>query len=104
VGNEDGQVRVFDVNTHRELPGESWRAQSGAVTALTVSSDGDVVATSGDRTMTFWDACPRPGEPRRERLRFSLPAPRNWMRFTADDTGLMHIAPGQALEAWEAPK
>jgi WD40 repeat protein len=104
VGNEDGHVRVFDVSTRRELPGESWRAQSGAVTALAVSAAGEVVASSGDRTITFWAANPRPGEVRRERLRVSVPAPRNWMRFTADDTGFMHIAPGHALEAWEAPK
>ena len=104
VGNEDGRVRVFDVNTHQELPDESWRAQSGAVTALAVSSAGAVLASSGDRTITFWEASPRPGEVRRERLRVSVPAPRNWMRFTADDTGFMHIAPGHALEAWEAPK
>lgn len=104
VGNEDGRVRVFDVTTHAEITEEGWRAQSGAVTALAVSAGGDIVASSGDRTLTFWDARARPGEPRRERLRLSVPAPRNWMRFSGDDTGFLHIAPGHALEAWEAPK
>ena len=104
VGNEDGHVRVFDVATHQELPAESWRAQSGAVTALAVSSDGDGVASSGDRTITFWEALPRGDQTRRERLRVNVTAARNWMRFSADDSTLMHIAPGHALEAWEAPK
>ncbi len=82
---------------------ESWRAQAGAVTALAVSADGQLIATSGDRTMIFWDAVPGRGEPRRERLRVGVAAPRNWMRFTADGTGFMHIAPGHPLESWEAP-
>ncbi len=104
VGNEDGQVRVFDVSTRAELAGEGWRAQSGAVTALAVSSDGRVVATSGDLTLQLWDALPAPGEARRLRLRLNVPAPRNWMKFSADDTGFLHVAPGHALEAWEAPR
>jgi WD40 repeat protein len=103
VGNEDGWVRVYDVNTRQELPTERWRAQSGGVTALAVSSDGKVVTSSGDRTLAFWDALPGAGEIRRERLRMNTPVPRNWMRFAADDTVFIHIAPGHALEAWEAP-
>lgn len=103
VGNEDGWVRVFDFGTRTELSAESWRAQAGAVTAMAVSADGQLIATSGDRTMIFWDAVPGRGEPRRERLRVGVAAPRNWMRFTADGTGFMHIAPGHPLESWEAP-
>lgn len=103
VGNEDGWVRVFDWASRTELASESWRAQAGPVTALAVSADGQLVATSGDRTVIFWDVIPGRGEARRERLRVGVAAPRNWMRFTADGTGFFHIAPGHALEAWEAP-
>lgn len=103
VGNEDGRVRVFDVATRAELTAESWRAQTGGVTALAVSGDGRVVATSGDLTLRFWDALPGPGEARRLRLRLNVPAPRNWMKFSADGAAFLHVAPGHALEAWEAP-
>ncbi len=103
VGNEDGWVRVFDHGGRTELASESWRAQAGPVTALAISGDGQLIATSGDRTMIFWDAIPGNGEARRERLRVGVSAPRNWMRFTADGTAFFHSAPGHALEAWEAP-
>jgi WD40 repeat protein len=101
VGNEDGWVRVFDVDTHLELTGERWRAQAGAVTALAVMEDGGIVATSGDRTIHFWDALPKPNHPRRERLGISVAAARNWMQFSTDGNTFMHIAPGNPLEAWE---
>lgn len=105
VGNEDGWVRVFDVGTRQELPAEGWRAQTGAVTALAVSGDGNVVATSGDRTLRFWEALPgsEPGLMRRERMQVNVPTARNWMRFGDGDRVLLHSAPGQPLEAWEAP-
>ncbi len=103
VGNEDGRVRVFDVDTRAELRDENWPAHSGAVTALALTGDGRIVATSGDRTLQFWDALPVPGEPRRERLRMNVPAPRNWMQFAADARVFVHVAPGHPLEAWEAP-
>jgi hypothetical protein len=103
VGNEDGWVRVFDVATRQELPSEAWRAQTGAVTALAVSQDGRIVATSGDQTLHFWNALPSGGEPRQLRLRISPIAPRNWIRFANEDRVLLHCAPKHALEAWEAP-
>jgi hypothetical protein len=104
VGNEDGWVRVFDVGTRQELPAEGWRAHTGAVTALAVSGDGNVVATSGDRTLRFWEALPgrEPGLTRRERMQVNVPTARNWMRFGDGDRVLLHCAPGQPLEAWEA--
>ncbi len=103
VGNEDGWVRVFDANNGQELESERWRAQTGGVTALAVSQDGRIVTSSGDRTLQFWDALPAPGGERHLRLRVSPIAPRNWIRFAANDTVLLHSAPGHALEAWEAP-
>jgi WD40 repeat protein len=105
VGNEDGWVRVFDVETRSELKSESWRAQTGAVTALAVSPDGRMLATSGDRTMKFWDALPSAGAgvPRRERLQMNVAASRNWMRFSEDGATFLHAAPSQPLEIWEAP-
>jgi WD40 repeat protein len=96
---------VFDLATRKELPAESWRAQTGAVTALAVSGDGRVVATSGDRTLRFWEALPGqdPAAMRRERVQVNVPAARNWMRFGDGDRVFLHSAPGQPLEAWEAP-
>lgn len=105
VGNEDGWVRVFDMAARAELKTESWRAQTGAVTALAVSADGRILATSGDRTLKFWDALPpaEAGVARRERLQMNVAASRNWMRFSDDGAVFLHVAPGQPLEAWEAP-
>jgi hypothetical protein len=104
VGNEDGKVRVFDVETGAEFRGAAWQAQTGAVIALAVSSDGRMVATSGDRTLRFWDAEADPVTgTRRERLQVGVPTARNWMRFAQGDRVFLHVAPGQPLEAWEAP-
>ncbi|MBS0659917.1 MAG: protein kinase [Verrucomicrobia bacterium] len=103
VGNEAGEVRVFDLATRHELRHESWRAQSGAVTAIAISRDGRTVATSGDTTLRLWDGgAVVPGETRRERLRLGVPAPRNWLRFTDGDRHLLHAAPDHAVEVWEA--
>jgi hypothetical protein len=40
---------------------------------------------------------------RRERLQVGVPTPRNWMVFAEGDRVFLHIAPGQPMEAWEAP-
>jgi WD40 repeat protein len=104
VGNEDGKVRVFDVEDRTEIRGAAWQAQTGAVIALAVSTDGRLVATSGDRTLRFWDAeAAVENGIRRERLQVGVPTPRNWMRFAEGDRVFLHVAPGQPLEAWEAP-
>lgn len=104
VGNEDGKVRVFDVENGSENRGTAWQAQTGAVIALAVSTDGRLVATSGDRTLRFWDAEAAIEDGiRRERLQVGVPTPRNWMRFAEGDRVFLHVAPGQPLEAWEAP-
>lgn len=103
VGNEAGEVRVFDLRTRQELPGQSWRAQSGAVTAVAISRDGRTVATSGDLTLRLWDGGQvPPGETRRERLRLGVAAPRNWLRFSDRDRHLLHAAPEHAVEIWDA--
>jgi len=104
VGNEDGKVRVFDVTSGAEIREAAWQAQTGAVIALAISTDGRVVATSGDRTLRFWDAEVSPETRiRRERLQVGVPVARNWMRFAQGDRVFLHVAPGQPLEAWEAP-
>jgi WD40 repeat protein len=101
VGNEDGNVRVFDVKTRQELKGESWRAHAGGVTAIAVSRSGKTIATSGDSTLRLWDAAAAGGA-RRERIRFPVETPRNWMQFADGDVALLHSAPDRALEVWEA--
>ena len=101
VGNEDGYVRVFDLGSREELPAESWHAHAGGVTAIALSRAGTIVATSGDTTLSLWDALPASG-PRRQRLRIPIETPRNWMQFTDGDSALLHSAPGRALEVWAA--
>jgi WD40 repeat protein len=101
VGNEDGHVRVFDVKTRQELKSESWRAHAGGVTAIAVSRSGKTIATSGDSTLRLWDA-ETAGGARRERIRFPVETPRNWMQFADSDAALLHSAPDRALEVWEA--
>ena len=101
VGNEDGYVRVFDVKTRQELRSESWHAHAGGVTAIAVSRSGKTIATSGDSTLRLWDA-ETAGGARRERIRFPVETPRNWMQFADGDTALLHSAPDRALEVWEA--
>ena len=101
VGNEDGYVRVFDLASREELPAESWHAHAGGVTAIALSRAGTIVATSGDTTLSLWDALPVSG-PRRQRLRIPIETPRNWMQFTDGDAALLHSAPERALEVWAA--
>lgn len=101
VGNEEGVVRVFDLASRAELPAERWRAQSDAVTAIDISTDGHTIATSGDNTLRLWDGgSPDAPETRRERLRIGVPAARNWIRFAEGDRLILHAAPNYALEVW----
>ncbi|MBX3733228.1 MAG: protein kinase [Verrucomicrobiae bacterium] len=104
VGNEDGWVRVFETIHWAELSEEGFRAHRGAVTALAVSADGTVLATSGDQSLKLWSAGPPGAAPRRQRLQLPMEWARNWIRFADDDRRLIHSAEYQPLEVWEAPR
>ncbi len=104
VGNEDGWVRVFDTASRLELPAERWRAHTTEVTAMAVSQAGDIVATVAQGALALWSTEQHPGQPRRERLRLPFPVARNWIQFCGDDTVLLHSAPYDPIEAWEAPR
>lgn len=104
VGNEDGRVRVFDVKARRELPSESWKAHTTAVTALAVSHSGEIIATAAEGSMALWYTIAKPGQPRRQRLRIRQETARNWMHFSTGDTALLHSAPERPVEVWEARK
>jgi WD40 repeat protein len=105
VGNEDGQVRVWDTATWQEQPALGWPAHRSAVTALAVSHDGTLIATSGDDTLKLYAAHPPAAEPRRrERLSFTLDQPANWIRFAGKDGrdhALLHCSRDGALVKWE---
>jgi WD40 repeat protein len=109
TGNEDGHIRVWDTSTWRELPHLGWPAHRSAVTAMAVSHDRTLIATSGDDTLKLFPIVPEPGETYpRERLPFRLEQPANWIQFARDENGgdraLMHSAPGRTLEIWEADR
>lgn len=106
TGNEDGRIRVWDTATWQELPAAGWPAHRSAVTALAVSHDGSLIATSGDDTLKLFPAQPEPGEStRRERLSFRLDSPANWIHFARGqhgrDRALLHSSPRGTLEVWE---
>ena len=106
TGNEDGHIRVWDTTTWAELPALGWPAHRSVVTALAVSHDGTLLATSGDDTLKLFPAAPEPGELyRRERLSFRTDQPANWLQFArgenSEDRALLHASPGGTLEVWE---
>ncbi len=106
TGNEDGRVRVWDTANWQEIPALAWPAHRTAVTAIAVSCDGTLVATSGDDTLKIFSAQPGPGEfARRERLAFHLDEPANWIHFArgenCQDRALLYSSPRGTLEILE---
>ena len=103
-GNEDGRVRVFETTTWTERPGESWQAHSGAVTALAISNDTRLLATSGDTTLKLWLTEKAASAARVEMLSFSTYFPAAWLHFGRDadgsDRSLLHAQPFCPLEIW----
>lgn len=103
-GNEDGRVRVFGTKGWTELPGKSWQAHSGAVTAMAVSNDARLLATAGDTTLKLWLAEKAVDASRIEMLSFPTYFPAAWLHFGRDENGedrsLMHCEPFCPLEIW----
>ncbi len=107
TGNEDGRIRVWDTATWQEIPALGWLAHRSAVTAIALSNDRTLIATSGGNTLKLFPITPEPGElRRRERLSFPLAQAANWIQFARDENGgdraLLHNVPGGTLEIWEA--
>lgn len=103
-GNEAGRVQVFDTTIGTELPEESWQAHRGAVTALAISNDTRLLATSGDTTLKLWLTEKAAGAARVEMLSFATYFPAAWLHFgrAADgsDRSLLHGQPFCSLEIW----
>lgn len=106
TGNEDGRIRVWDTASWQELPELGWEAHRGAVTALAVSHERTLIATSGDDTLRLYPIDPEPGESRRrERFSLYLDQPANWIQFALGEDGrdraLLHSTPDGTLDIWE---
>ena len=75
------------------------------MTAIALSHDRTLIATSGDDTLKLFPMDTGPGQQRREHLSFHRPQPANWIQFACDaegnDRALLHSAPGRTLEIWE---
>ncbi len=106
AGDESGRIRVWDTTTWQEVPALGWLAHRGSVTALAVSHDRTLIATSGDDSLKLFPIAPEPGESRRrERLSFQLGQAANWIRFARDENGadraLLHCSPDGRLNVWQ---
>ncbi len=109
TGNEDGWVRVWDTSTWEEISSLAWPAHRGAVTAIALSHEGKLIATSGDDTLKLFPVAPERGEKfRRELVSFHLDRPANWIQFAQGgdgrDRALFHSVPGRRLEIWETDR
>ncbi|MFT5108303.1 MAG: WD40 repeat protein [Pseudoalteromonas tetraodonis] len=109
TGDENGRIRVWDTASWQEITALGWLAHRGAVTALAVSHNRTLIATSGDDSLKLFPIAPEPGESRRrERLSFQLGQAANWIRFARDRTGadraLLHCTPDGRLNVWETDK
>ena len=95
---------MFDTTTWTELPEENWQAHSGAVTALAISNDTRLLATSGDTTLKLWLTEKAAGAARVEMLSFTTYFPAAWLHFGRDEHGsdrsLLHAQPFCPLEIW----
>ena len=104
VGNDDGWVRVFDVASGEELPDEAWKAHQSEVTAIAVSQEGGIVATAGGPSTILWSTELKSDQVRRSRIILNTgPHSRNWLHFTTGDTCLIHAAPEDPFQHWDAP-
>lgn len=102
VGNHDGWVRVFDPLTGKERAEERWQAHTSVVSALAISRSGEIIATASDGNIILWDAIPDAQGQRRERLRLPAKIARNWIHFAENDRALLHGAPWEPVEIWQA--
>ena len=75
-GGRDGTVKVWDVETGREVL--TLTEHTGEVTSITFSPDGErIVSSSRDTTVKVWDARPWTAEQRAARRAASVPATPN---------------------------
>ena len=85
-------------------PGGKLAGHSGAVTALAISNDTRLLATSGDTTLTLWLTEKAAAAARVGRHSFSTYFPAAWLPFGRDadgsDRSLLHAQPFCPLEIW----
>ena len=95
---------VLEAVIWTELPDESWQAHRGVFTALAISYDTRLPATSGDTTLKLWLTEKAAGAARVEMLSFFTYFPAAWLHFGRDadgsDRSLLHAQPFCPLEIW----
>jgi WD40 repeat protein len=91
TGSRRGQVTEWQVGTWKKL--RSWEAHTTQVSHVTISPDGEVLATSGpDRTIVLWDSAT--GQELRVHPGLVWPVP---VSFSSD--GLWYAIPGDQFAA-----